>query len=81
MQYRDAGRATMDKVLGSNRSVFICTGGEAESLATATGLFISRSLLCQDRLKLVERLKPEFSLPDEIVRFKFLFKSVLTERV
>ena len=37
MQYRDAGRATMDNVLRSNRSVFICTGSEAESLATATG--------------------------------------------
>lgn len=38
MQYRDAGRRTCEKVLQSKRSLFICTGGEAESLGTETGV-------------------------------------------
>jgi hypothetical protein len=45
MHYRDAGRKTCDQVLGPCKktgkpgsSLFICTGGEAESLQTKTGV-------------------------------------------
>ena len=45
MHYRDAGRKTCEKVLGPNKktgqqgsSLFICTGGEAESLQTSQGV-------------------------------------------
>lgn len=44
MHYRDAGRSTCEKVLkgskengGKGTSLFICTGGEAESLQSETG--------------------------------------------
>ena len=38
MGYRDAGRKTCQKVLDQGGSLYICTGGESESLATKNGV-------------------------------------------
>jgi len=38
MGYRDAGRRTCQKVLEQGGSLYICTGGESESLATKNGV-------------------------------------------
>ena len=38
MRYRDAGRATCQRVLEKGSSLYICTGGEAESLSTTNGV-------------------------------------------
>ena len=53
MGYVDASRPVAEKVLKSGRSLFVCTGGEEESMRFKMMIYISIFISCISGVKLV----------------------------